>query len=924
MFKPKQLPGTTDLAFEDHCDLLALIRFDIKGQDVGAYLLEKKELGISNYSFVFAFRFSGVHTLLAAGEAEQFLGRFEGGLRKLQKSQKLRIHYRSFASDRSAQAELAEVLKTNCSTESKFYTEAERKHIRQLTKAGRRQEKEIVVFATYSVGSFGSDARGWLEKGVGFLAQFASKLGGKQSNPSYDLFHELIAQGYRSGFRPWMSTLGGMGLRPKPMSAQDLWLDFATVFRHNPSPTVPHCLTLSDSSGHLELFEEFNSQLSLLSKAMQGERGRSACPQGGREFAIVKEKLIAAMVLEEKPNAWISPEHQLYSIWEAISDIPDCEVVVELEPGDRRMAYQLLGRTGKAGIKSARSAAGKDLSTKAIGNIEAATDAQRRINAGVLPVFFTFSVFIHRDNKEELAKSCDDLSSFFLSGRLVRDKSIAIDLWRRSLPVVAGKLVPDGRRMQYLSDEVAGLTPLACPYAADDKGLEFITMEGNRPLHIDIFSRTIGILIFGETRSSKSVVAADLFTKMIARGSNVIVVDATREDGASTYTELAKFYGKEGAYFDVGSQSNNLFQPPDFSSRSDLSDLVKSQRIESYREFLVKALTVMVMGEESEQLTKRVRTLLLQSITPFFKEPEIEARYNRAFACGLGSAEWMDMPTLYDFVEFFDTHDFEIAGENALVTEAKTTILLELRGWLSGRIGKAISAPSTLDFDSAKFTVFALSNISDDTEAAVLALSAQSLALRKALQLNSCLVAIEEAPILLKYKGLAEIVGAFCSNGQKTGIKPVIISQTVEAITDSVIASQITNNLKVRLIGCITNSSVRSFVELLNYDAQTLARNSGEDFYVNAQEQRSSWLVDINSRLVHCYHYPNPQLLTTVANNPPERAFRERILRVHPNKYVGIVEATKQYIPALQAGAFAPRKKPIVEVNKVVELRHAS
>ena len=792
-----------------------------------------------------------------------------------------------------------------------------------MTQAGERQEKEIIVFATYSVGSFGSDARGWLEKGIGLLARIGSRFGGK-SNESYELYQSLMAEGYRSGLRPWISTLGGMGLRPEPLSAEALWLEIAHRFNHRPDNTIPHCLTLSDESGHMELSEEINSPLSLLSKALQGERGRSACPGGGREFAVVKDKLVATMVLEEKPHAWISAEHQLFSVWNDTADVPDCEVIVELEPGDRRTAYHLLGRTGKAGIKSARSAAGKDLSTKAMSNIESATDAQQRINAGISPIYFSMLVLIHRTNKGELAKTCNDLSSNFLNGRLVRDQNIALDLWRRSLPVVAAQLVPDGRRMQYLSDEVAGLSPLACPYAADQKGLEFITMSGKRPLHIDIYARTIGILIFGETRSSKSVVAADLFTKMIARGSNVIVIDATRDDGASTYTELAKFYGKEGAYFDVGSQSNNLFQPPDFSQRTDLSDIVKSQRIESYREFLVKALTVMVMGEVLDSLTKRVRTLLLQSVTPFFKDPDIKVRYDSAFACGLGSAEWMQMPTLFDFVEFFDAHDFEIAGENALITEAKTTILLELRGWLSGRIGKSISAPSTLDFDSAKFTVFALSNISDDTEAAVLALSAQSLALRKALQLNSCLVAIEEAPILLKYKGLAEIVGAFCSNGQKTGIKPVIISQTAEAITDSVIASQITNNLKVRLIGCITNSSILSFSHLLNYDAQTLARNSEKSFFVSAQQQRSSWLVDIDSTLVHCYHYPNPQLLTTVANNPPERAFRDRILsQYHTNKFIGIVEATKQYIPALKAGNFEP-VAPKKTASNVVELRHAS
>ena len=919
----KKLPGVTDVAFENHCDPLALIRFDIQGKDIGSYLLETKEMGIPNYSFVSAFRFAGQNTLRPEGEAERFLNRFEGGLRKLSSAQKLRIHFRSFAEDETAQSELSALLKTDCSTESKFFIEAERKHVRQLTEAGERQKKEIILFAYYNVGSFGSDARGWLEKAIGLIAQASSKFGGKSNNSSYEHFQKLLAEGYRSGLRPWISRLTGMGLRPEALSTQELWLELATRFNHRPSKTIPHCLTLSDETGHLELSEEINSPLALMSKAMQGERGRSACPQGGREFAVVKDKLVAAMVLEEKPNAWISSDHMLSSVWEPISDIPDCEVIVEMEPGNRRTAYHLLGRTGKAGIKSAQSAAGKDLSTKALGNIESATDAQRRINSGVSPIYLSMTVLIHRNTQEELAKTCNDLSSNFLNGLIIRDRNIALDLWRRSLPVVAAQLVPDGRRMQYLSDEVPGLTPLICPYAADQKGLEFVTMAGQRPLHIDIYSKTIGILIFGETRSSKSVVAADLFTKMIARGSNVIVIDATREDGASTYTELAKFYGKEGAYFDVGSQSNNLFQPPDFSHRKDLSGIVKSQRIESYREFLVKALTVMVMGEVLDPLTKRVRTLLLQSITPFFRHPDIKARYERAFACGLGSDEWMRMPTLFDFVDFFDSHDFDISGESALITEAKTTILLELRGWLSGRIGKSISAPSTLDFDSAKFTVFALSNVSDDTEAAVLALSAQSLALRKALQLNSCLVAIEEAPILLKYKGLAEIVGAFCSNGQKTGIKPVIISQTAEAITDSVIASQITNNLKVRLIGCITNSSIISFSKLLNYDAQVLAVNSEQSFFVNPQKQRSSWLVDVNSTLVHCYHYPNPQLLTTVANNPPERAFRDRILKGYQNKYAGIAEATKQYIPALQSGDFQEKPK-VLEPSNVVELRHAS
>lgn len=924
--KPKRkLPGMSDLPFEDHCDLLAIARFDLQGINVGAYLLETKQLSGSQYSFVFGFRYQGFHNMPDKGAADRFLQRLDIGMRKMQPNQKLRVHFSSFAQDVTAQQELSGLLKQPCSTESQFFIEADRKHVRALTTKGRRQEKEIVLFATYSVGSFGSDARGLLEKGVGFLANTAAKFGGKVDGQRQMFYQKLLAEGYRSGFRPWLSRLAGMGLRPEPMTAEDLWLNLAKRFSHTPPEAVPHCLTISDKSGHLEITEEINNPLEPLSVAIRGENGQAGHPQGGREFAIVKNKLIAALALEEKPNAWISAEHQLFSVWEVLADIPDCEFICEISPGDRRKAYHLLNRTGKAGIKSVQSAAGKNLNTKASSNIAEASSAQLRINAGVSPVFFTAVALIHRDSQEELAKACEDLSSNFIQGHFVRDRSIALDIWRRSLPVVTAHLLPDGRRMQYLSDEVAGIMPLVCPYAADEHGLEFITRRGQLPVHVDIYARTLGVLIFGETRSAKSIVMADMAVKAIARGMNVIVIDATREDGASTYTQLVKFYGKEGAYFDVGSQANNLFQPPDFSDRKDLSPAVVTQRIESYQEFLVKALTVMVMGEEVSALTKRVRTLLIQAIMPFFKDELVKNRYNEAFKAGLNSPEWANMPTLSDFVEFFTDIDFQISGESVLIGEARETILLELRGWLGSRIGRAINSPSTLDFDASRFTVFALSNISDDTEAAVLALSAQSLALRKALQLRDCLVAIEEAPILLKYKGLAEIVGEFCSNGQKTGIKPVIISQTVEAITDSVIASQITNNLKVRLIGCITQSSISSFSNLLGYDPEALAPNAEKSFFVDSQEMRSSWLVDIDSTLIECHHYPSPELLTIVANNPSERAFRDKILSQHANKYVGVVRACEAYVPALQAGHFSRggQSPDQTNLNNAVELEPA-
>jgi hypothetical protein len=113
--------------------------------------------------------------------------------------------------------------------------------------------------------------------------------------------------------------------------------------------------------------------------------------------------------------------------------------------------------------------------------------------------------------------------------------------------------------------------------------------------------------------------------------------------------------------------------------------------------------------------------------------------------------------------------DLEV--ESALLNEAIATILLELRGWLSSRVGKAISQPSTIRTD-ARLTVFALRNVGDNIEAAVLALSAQSMAFRRALEVSDSLLAIDESPILFKYNGIAQIIGQVCANGAKSGIRP--------------------------------------------------------------------------------------------------------------------------------------------------------
>ncbi len=463
----------------------------------------------------------------------------------------------------------------------------------------------------------------------------------------------------------------------------------------------------------------------------------------------------------------------------------------------------------------------------------------------------------------------------------------------------------------YLTNEAPGLMPLACTKPVDSRGLELLTRQGNMPLHIDFVTKHRGILIFGETRSGKSVLASEIFVWAIANGMNVISLDYPKPDGTTTYTDLVKFFGDAGAYFDIGSESNNLFQIPDLRH---LPEKQRSERLDDYKEFLVKALNTMVMGTETEgQLGKRVHTVLWQGLAAFFADATLQARYDRAFESGFSSDDWFKMPTLVDFVELVRHLDLGVESES--VKDAIATIILELQGWLTSRVGKAISQPSTIRTD-AKLTVFALRNVGDNIEAAVLALSAQSMAFRKALEVTDSLLAIDESPILFKYNGIAQIIGQVCANGAKSGIRPLIIGQDPDTIANSIAGSQILQNLNTRIIGAIQPNSLPSYQRLFGYDPAALMANTDESFRTDPIRLCSHWLLDADARLVECSHHPSPELLGAVANNQKEQRARHRVLAKYGNKFEGYAAFAKAYAATVRSGKSMDTIAPTSEVRE--------
>jgi hypothetical protein len=775
---------------------------------------------------------------------------------------------------------------------------SQQRSTRELTERGERQPKQIYLFASYEIAP-GERSKDKIEKILAWFIHQYDTFKGLKERKIQTHYEQLLTQAFTDGYLHWEQQLNTrMGLQATPLNADQLWDYLWGQFNLSQAPKIPQCLVLRESAEGISLTEEIHDPHHAMSVLIRGENGRPTHPKADREWVRVKHKFVGAVVLESKPPGFASPEQQLYYLWQVFSRLHDCEFVCELAAADRMMARITLQRLTRQSYTSMhRATAFKDVDVASQMRARKGVEAQEKIFEGSQPIWISVIALVHRDDPTTLAEACQKLTNAFPQGDFIRETEVAWQVWLRSLPVVDSWLLGDGRKQMYLTNEAPGLMPLACTKPVDSKGLELLTRQGNMPLHIDFVTKHRGILIFGETRSGKSVLASEIFVWAIANGMNVISLDYPKPDGTTTYTDLVKFFGDAGAYFDIGSESNNLFQIPDLRH---LPKKQQTERLDDYKEFLVKALNTMVMGTETEgQLGKRVHTVLWQALAVFFANSAIQTRFDRAFEQGFGSDDWLKMPTLVDFVE--SVRNLDLGVEANTVSEAIATIVLELQGWLTSRVGKAISQPSTIRTD-AKLTVFALRNVGDNIEAAVLALSAQSMAFRKALEVTDSLLAIDESPILFKYNGIAQIIGQVCANGAKSGIRPVIIGQDPDTIANSIAGSQILQNLNTRIIGAIQPNSLPSYQRLFNYDPAALMPNTDESFRTDPVRLCSHWLLDADSRLVECSHHPSPELLGAVANNQKEQKARRRVLAKYPNKFEGYAAFAKAYADAVRSG----------------------
>lgn len=885
---------------EQLVDIVAVGQVNHPELSCGFYILRRKHA----YRCVFGLRTPGIH----ACQSQEALVDACAGLvtlcRDLPAGGRLQLRLSSFVACADRLEEL-ETLRTGSPGESLDWLMAgELERLQRLAADGRRKQIELWLFPSWAEWSAQAYARDWIDRvALGAQEWWLSYLGESEAD-LHTQMHRLVSAAH-AHCREWVHLLNlGARLPVVPLSSEEL-LGWAWK-QVNPSPPPAAPPRLYQLAGN-ELKETAQGELSFAS-ALFETPPRLGADRVSIARADGRWKHCAVLVWDEKPAGFSDPVQQLRYLWNLIArqEVIDTEIVVELSTLNERTSREnavRLQRQASAGLKLSQRQ-GKIVDVAQQMKLEEAAELEKSFIEGARPLYVAVCVLVWRDEPLRLADGCRFISNFFnRPARLVREVSYAWKLFFQCLPFVwDGLLVaPFDRRLELLDEEAPGFLPLVRVQSADRTGIEFISEEGQSPVWLDLYRRHRNLALFGTTRSGKSVLLEVLMRHALVRQIPVVAMDFPKPDGSSTFSDFTDFVG--GSYFDVGRHTLNLFELPDLSG---WSAEVQAERLEEFQEFLVSALMVMVLGREQVDplLTQTVRSLLQLGIVAFWRDPTIQRRYERASRAGFGTTAWQEYPCLKDLVPFLLPERLGVDSDDSSLRPAFEHIRLRLAYWLNSRVGQRLSAPSTIRSDAA-LLVFALRNVSNIEDMAVLALANYAAALRRALATPASLFILDEAPILFECAEIASLVGRLCANGAKAGVRVVISAQDPDTIEKAPNSSKIFQNLRTRLIGRIEPSALPSFVRLFGYSASSLARNASAQFFPNSREVFSRWLIDDGGLLIPVRYYPGFRSLAVVANNPDEQRAREAFLasvgKRYPDRLSALSDFTEHYLQMLRS-----------------------
>lgn len=882
-------------SFEDEIHLSEFIDFNLE-HHAGALVLQKKLEG--KRIFRFGFETTGIHSCLEEDRFILAFNQLQEGLKTLPFSENITIKVSSFSESKTRINQLNHLLIKNNNPGIRLLLESEMEKVAQLKKRGIRQPKKLRLYVTYTPDrTFERHGKSWQDKFFGSLFSKAKSTVNQLDTRAVEARNkELFLQVYQSGFLFWRRHIQErMGLACSPLTANQLWEELWQDFSDDTAPPIPQVIRVTkddrDRSGlGIQYDIEINQKMSAATVLT-----RSGIPVDDDRWIKVKDRYIGCLTLVEKPAGWSNERDQLAYLWKVLSQDQsgDMEVICQLSVDSEKSARKNLQRfSAQSTAKQKSSKGGSD--RMANRKQQLAEEAEDKVLEGHIPLSVSVGILTYRDSVRELEEACANVAAqFHVPAWVSREEKIAWKIWSQCLPTCADRLLEKAmydRTHVFGCDEAMGFAPVFTTGSRDLRGVELLAEDGSS-VFIDLFDfgNPLNMALFASTRSGKSVLVASFLLQALANNIPIIAMDYPKGDGSSTFSDFTALMGDEGAYYNIAEECNNICHQPDLSG-------VNPQKRKMHQAQFVSSLKHIILslvGKSGDStLDSDVKSELLPLVSEFLEQDEIQARYKAANEAGQGTPQWDNCPTLHDFKEFVTTTTDSESTQKAL-----DYIHRRLRYWLKSDIANAIAKPSTFK-DDAKLIVFALTNVHDDEDAAILGLAAYSAAIRRSLSYDASIFFIDESPILFQFPMISQLIANLTANFGKSGGRVILTAQTVTAIAQCGHAAQILGNCKVKLVGCVEPGQEGSFVEHIKMDAAQANLCSSEAFIRKSGDDWTNWLLSYGGKVYQARFFAGEKLLYAVANNPDEQKTRQYFLEHFPADIA--LEATAAHLKECQ------------------------
>jgi hypothetical protein len=905
----------TFASFQNLCHLHSIVQVELGGHKFACLLLY--DAGKDQWSAEIPFKLQGLHPQLYRSEVEDAIGSIQQAMAELLDGERLRFHTECQSSIQARKEQLRKQARTSVVPPVSVMLLDEEARIKELTDKGVRQVWSQTIWATWSSARAqeqNTDAIGKAVLGVQKLVnKRIRKVAGTEELHFRRFYIQLIRQIHESGYLNWRNVLDTKGqLNIEPMDAQELWEWLWYRFNRRKAPILNQFIRIRETEDGIRQKIPPSGQKDLVTLLLQGDRGRSSTPKHKRQhgYVYVNGRVGKVAVIEAPPELWRNTRQQLKWIWDRLSQtwIRDTEVTVEITPKERWSTQDELKKmTRQSHFEAERAATygtGEDVSAAL--QRKQAEAALTKILEGQKPILVACVFTVWRDTERDCDEAIAQLCNSFGGAEAVVENDVCWRVWLETLPVNNFPLLTrfnafSERRIVLDTETVAGFLPLTCPRDVHQQGVEFQTEAGGKPLYVDLFTGTGRVLITGTTGSGKSVLGWRFIEDALAQNIPVVGIDLS-SGGNSTFQTAVQSLGAQGSYIDILHEKLNLLEPPNLL---DLPPEIQLQRFKRWKDFVRQAIVAIAMGQiNDQQLLERVNSIVLRTLEVFFSDAEVTERYNNAMEQGWQSEAWQKMPTLHDFLKFCSREQLDLKSYEDIDARAINQIVSQVGAKLvDPNIGDAIGQPSSVNPDPIiKF--YALAGLTNESNAYIMALSAQMAALRNALAHEKSLFVGDELSVLLGKRGFADLVGETFATGRKEGISSVILAQDLDAIVHCSASAKILANISTVITGRATHAGCSAYVEALDYPPEVIKFNATERFKGSKTELFSRWLVEEQGRFWRTRFYAAPFMLAALANGEEEQLARNRVLAVYPETTRGYLEGIKdfagQYVQAMR------------------------